>query len=102
MNFHLRFWRTGFSLGRLGSTQPSVSVVEADQWSWSVAFWALAGLVWVRGSESLVFLVSSGWAPLLPGRAGLLPWRQMLQVRRSASHLVSLLLSSETRLRLSQ
>ena len=42
------------------STQPSASVVEAHQWSWNVAFWAPAGLVWVRGSEALVFLVSSG------------------------------------------
>ena len=39
--------------------QPSVSVVEADHWSWNVAFWALVAL-FGSGSESPIFLFSSG------------------------------------------
>lgn len=58
------------------------------------------GLGQGSGSLGLHCLVLGG--PCSPGVAGLLPEQQMLQVRRSASHLVSLLLSSETQLRLSQ
>lgn len=64
----------------------------------ALAFCVLDGL-W-SGPLGRPCLVLGG--PLSPGLLGPLLEQQMLQVRRSASHLVSLLLSSETQLKLSQ
>lgn len=70
-----------------------------------LASWVLTWRGWTAcglgpGTGSLGLHCPLG-GPFPPSVLGILAEQQMLQVRRSVSHLVSLLLSSETQLRLS-
>lgn len=68
--------------------------------SWALTWrgWTACGLGQRTGSFGLRCPLGG---PFSPSMLGILAEQQMLQVRRSVSHLVSLLLSSETQLRLS-